>query len=110
MAEFIAINKWLNRSSESIDPREIRFKAVVARPVCKGCLFERESVAICNAAVAIAKENGFPDCDDQAQDGGRYIYVVDKSDPRQMRITRSEAAADATATASITESQNRGNP
>ena len=50
---------------------------------CKGCMFDAERVSVCRVACERAKTLDLPDCDD----GEGFIYVADKSDPRQLRIS-----------------------
>ena len=57
---------------------------------CKGCLFEREHTTECHAAAIEAKRLDLPDCEDRAPSGNGYIYVLTKTDPRQMRIPTKE--------------------
>jgi DNA modification methylase len=68
---------------------DLRFKAIPADPVCRGCLVEHEGRDACWEASAIAIARGLPDCSDDEPRGPRYIYVLDE-EPQQ----KSEAAAD----------------
>ena len=54
---------------------------------CKGCIFEHERMTECEAAEQIAKRLDLPMCEDRAPSGNAYIYVLTKSDPRQLRLT-----------------------
>jgi hypothetical protein len=81
---------WEGDTAEPIDPTTIRFKAVRA-PVyadCQGCLFIGQRSAVCRQASALAVEAGQVDCDDAAPEGWSVIYVIDKSDPRQMDLLK----------------------
>ncbi|MDN4061164.1 hypothetical protein QPK31_23370 [Massilia sp. YIM B02769] len=79
---------WEGDTASPIDPDTIRIKAVQA-PVfgeCDGCLFIGQRSAVCNRANAIAMAAGDPDCDQVLPDRRSVIYVLDKSDPRQMPL------------------------
>lgn len=83
-------DKWEGDHAEPIDPQTVRFMAARA-PVfadCQGCLFMGQRSAVCRQASALAVENGQIDCDDPWSDGGSVIYVLDKSDPRQMDLLK----------------------
>ncbi len=53
---------------------------------CTGCIMRDASFRECAAACAQAKSAGLPDCDDIGPNGKPYIYVLDKSDPRQVDL------------------------
>ncbi|MBG6223350.1 MULTISPECIES: hypothetical protein [unclassified Janthinobacterium] len=75
-------------AASAASPAAVRFKAQEAiAPSCTGCLFER-SYGVCSAAAALATANDQPDCDDRSPAGMTYIYVLDKSDPRQMGLIK----------------------
>ena len=79
---------WEGDTASPIDPDTIRIKAVQA-PVfgeCDGCLFIGQRSAVCNRANAIAMAAGDPDCDPVLPGRRSVIYVLDKSDPRQMPL------------------------
>ena len=79
---------WEGDTASPIDPDTIRIKAVQA-PVfceCDGCLFIGQRSAVCNRANAIAMAAGDPDCDQVLPGCRSVIYVLDKSDPRQMPL------------------------
>ncbi len=79
---------WEGDTASPIDPDTIRIKAVQA-PVfgeCDGCLFIGQRSAVCNRANAIAMAAGDPDCDQVLPRRRSVIYVLDKSDPRQMPL------------------------
>jgi hypothetical protein len=81
---------WEGDTAEPIDPTTIRFKAVKA-PVyadCQGCMFVGQRTAVCRQASALAVEAGGVDCDDPWPAGGSVIYIIDKSDPRQMDLLK----------------------
>lgn len=66
-----------------IDPAAIRFKVAPAGvDQCVGCLFVNQLSPVCMAAAAIC---GI-DCDVPLPDGRHVIYVLDRSDPRQLEI------------------------
>jgi hypothetical protein len=80
--------KWEGFTAVAIDPATIRFKANKA-PVyadCEGCLFLGQRSAVCRRACEIAGV----DCDDPWPAGGSMIFVLDKSDPRQMNLLDKE--------------------
>lgn len=72
---------------------DIRFKAVPADPICRGCLIEHAGVPACEAAAVVAIGRGLPDCTDGEPRGPRYIYVLDKGDPRQMDLFKEKSEA-----------------
>lgn len=88
MTTCITSDKWQGERAEPINPAAVRFKAQEAMAAsCTGCLFER-SYGVCSAAAALAVENAQPDCDDRSPAGKTYIYVLDKSDPRQLDLIK----------------------
>jgi len=88
MTKCIASDKWRGERGEPINPSTVRYKAQeAAAPSCDGCLFER-SVGVCSTAAALAVANDQPDCDDRSPAGKTYIYVLDKSDPRQLDLIK----------------------
>lgn len=79
---------WRGDRGEPVNPAAVCYKAQeAAAPSCEGCLFER-SVGVCSTAAALAVANGQPDCDDRSPAGRTYIYVLDKSDPRQLDLIK----------------------
>lgn len=88
MTKRITNDHWRGDRDEPINPSTVRFKAKeAAAPSCEGCLFER-SVGVCSSAAALALTNDQPDCDDRSPAGMTYIYVLDKSDPRQLDLIK----------------------
>lgn len=88
MTTCITSDNWEGDRAEPINPSTVRFKAKeAAAPSCAGCLFER-SVGVCFNAAALAVANDQPDCDDRSPAGMTYIYVLDKSDPRQLDLIK----------------------
>lgn len=79
---------WEGYNEKPIDPAAVRFKAEPApvRGECDGCMFCGQRAAVCRQVEAIAAANKIIDCDSQLPDGRTVIYVVDKSDPRQMDL------------------------
>lgn len=74
MTKCITSDKWRGERDEPVNPTTVRYKAQEATaPSCEGCLFER-SVGVCSTAAALA--------------GMTYIYVLDKSDPRQLDLIK----------------------
>lgn len=89
MTTNILSEKWEGDTAEPIDPDQVRIKAINA-PVlgeCDGCLFIGQRAAVCMRASQIAMAAGDPDCE-QVLTGPRrtVVYVVDKSDPRQIPL------------------------
>lgn len=88
---------WYRGNGRPGDAGAVRFTAALASAECKGCLFERNNAATCRQAGEIATAQGLPDCEARAPSGQAYIYVPDKSDPRQvdlikvLKLTESEA-------------------
>lgn len=88
MTKCITSDKWRGERAEPIDPAAVRFKAQEALAAsCAGCLFER-SFGACATAATLAAANDHPDCDDRSPGGMTYIYVLDKSDPRQLDLIK----------------------
>jgi hypothetical protein len=79
---------WEGHNAKPIDPAATRFKAAPAlvRDECDGCVFCGQRAAVCRQVEAIAAANNIIDCDGRLSDGSSVIYVVDKSDPRQMDL------------------------
>jgi len=80
--------KWEGETAAPIDPDTIRIKAVQAPNFGNwdGCLFIGQRADVCNRANAIAMAAGDPDCDQVLPGRRTVIYVLDKSDPRQMPL------------------------
>ena len=88
MTKCITSDHWRGDRDEPINPDTVRYKAHEATaPSCEGCLFER-SVCVCSTAAALAVANDQPDCDDRSPGGMTYIYVLDRSDPRQLDLIK----------------------
>ena len=88
MTKCITSDKWRGERDEPVNPSTVRYKTQEATaPSCEGCLFER-SVGVCSMAAALAVANDQPDCDDRSSAGMIYIYVLDKSDPRQLDLIK----------------------
>lgn len=79
---------WYRGSGRPGDPGAVRFTAAPASDECAGCLFDRNSAATCRKAGEIAATLGLPDCEAKAPGGKAYIYVADKSDPRQADLIK----------------------
>lgn len=80
---------WTGDTAAPVDPDTIRIKAVQA-PVfgeCDGCHFIGQRSGVCKRAAANAVAAGDPDCDQVLTAPKRtVIYVLDKTDPRQMPL------------------------
>jgi hypothetical protein len=88
MTTNITSDKWRGERGEPTNPATVRFKAQEAQaPSCEGCLFER-SYGVCSTAAVHAVANDQPDCDDRSPGGMTYIYVLDRSDPRQLDLIK----------------------
>lgn len=88
MTKRITSDHWRGDRGQPISPSTVRFKAQEANaPSCEGCLFER-SVGVCSTAAALDMANDQPDCDDRSPGGMTYIYVLDRSDPRQLDLIK----------------------
>lgn len=90
MTTHILSPEWEGEIAAPVDPSTIRFKAVPAPAYanCQGCLFAGQRVAVCWSAAEIAVRNEQPDCDGQLPGGRSIIYVLDKSDPRQLDLLK----------------------
>lgn len=86
MTKSITSDRWRGEHGVQVDPATVRFVAKAAeREGCDGCLFE-ESIGVCTRANALAVAAGQPDCEGRAPGGCTYIYVLDQSDPRQLKL------------------------
>lgn len=65
---------------EPIDPATIDFTTKPGKD-CKGCLFQRQKITVCNKVEQIAEKESLPKCDDV-----NIIYVAREVDPRQLHI------------------------
>lgn len=81
-------DKWRGQVAAPIDPKTVRFTLAQASQhlECHGCIFKGQHSSICREASAIAKADGLEDCDIPLPNGESAIYVLDKSDPRQIPI------------------------
>jgi len=78
---------WEGEYAPPVDPSAIRFKAQPSYN-CDGCLFLGQRNSVCDHAGKIAASIEQPDCDQLAPNGMTYIYVLDKSDPRQLDLLK----------------------
>lgn len=58
----IAIDEWLGRHGEPLEPERMRFVTAPAKS-CRGCLFAGQPSTVCSRASAAAVRVGFKDCD-----------------------------------------------
>ncbi len=89
MRGYVALARWLSNDAEPLDPSAMQYRAVAATGVdgCTGCLFKGQKSKVCMAAGTAARLARMPDCEDRDADTGRtFVYVLIKTDPRQMRI------------------------
>ena len=80
---------WEGDTASPIDPDTIRIKAVQAPKFgqCDGCHFIGQRADVCFRAAAIAMAAGDPDCEKVLTGPKRtVIYVLDKTDPRQLPL------------------------
>jgi hypothetical protein len=79
---------WEGHNAQPLDPATLRFKAepALVHGECDGCVFCGQRAAVCRQVEAIAAANNIIDCDGRLPDGSSVIYVIDKSDPRQMDL------------------------
>jgi hypothetical protein len=90
MTTNILSEKWEGDTAAPINPDNIRIKAIEA-PVfseCDGCLFIGQRSDVCVRAAANAVDAGDPDCDQVLPGRRAVIYVIDKSDPRQIPLIK----------------------
>jgi hypothetical protein len=90
MTTNILSEKWEGDTAAPINLDNIRIKAIEA-PVfgeCDGCLFIGQRSDVCVRAAANAVDAGDPDCDQVLPDRRAVIYVIDKSDPRQIPLIK----------------------
>ena len=65
---------------ETLNPEALDFTTKPGR-VCVSCLFARQRVSACNAAVELALRAGMESCD-----AAPVVYVLTPRDPRQLHI------------------------
>ena len=84
--------KWAGETAAPIDPEQIRFVAAPAPKFgeCDGCIFVSQKATVCDRAAAIAIAAGQSDCDHALPGRRSLIYVLDKSDPRQLTLAEKE--------------------
>ena len=90
MTTNILSDNWEGETAAPINPDNVRIKAIEA-PVfgeCHGCLFAGQRAAVCIKAAANAVDAGDPDCDHVLPGRRAVIYVIDKSDPRQLPLIK----------------------
>lgn len=87
MTTTVTSPNWQGHFGQPIDPATLRFKAQPSTE-CNGCLFADQSITVCDKAAQIARGIGQPDCDQPAPGGRTYVYVIDKSDPRQLDMLK----------------------
>lgn len=86
MTTDILSDKWRGQRAEPIDLATVRFTAQRSTLLCAGCMFRGQSGDTCQQAAEIAAERGLPDCDEDGPKGKQYIYVLDRSDERQIDL------------------------
>lgn len=90
MKGFVALSRWLGNDAPLLDPNAMQFRAVLAPKDagdCAGCAFRGQASKICKVAALAAQRAGIKDCDEHDDETGRtFVYVLTKTDPRQMRI------------------------
>lgn len=89
----VAVDEWLGTGAAPLDPAAMQYRAVAATGVdpCTGCLFKGQKSKVCIAAGTLARLAGMPDCEESDTATGRtFVYVLIKTDPRQMRIATGE--------------------
>ena len=82
MTTDITSPKWRGERAAPIDPASVRFTARETGDSCTGCLFASQSSRVCDQVHDIARDAGLPLCVDTEN----YIYILDKSDPRQLPL------------------------
>jgi hypothetical protein len=65
---------------EPIDPAARPFTTKKGS-ACRGCMFQKQRIAVCNQAVALATRAGMASCDDQD-----IVYTLVRHDHRQLSI------------------------
>lgn len=74
----IAIDEWLGRRGEPLEPESMRYVTAPAKS-CRGCVFAGQPVAICSRANIAAARVELEQCENG------FIYVRD-TDPRQVDL------------------------
>lgn len=78
-----------------MDPRKMQFTEQTRKLVdddeqeglnCRGCVFYRQSAAVCVTAAHEATKRGLRDCDAVDQFGEVVVYVRTDVDPRQQDL------------------------
>lgn len=88
MASHHVVNGRWRVKVVTVDPDAVRF-TVAEAPVfadCQGCIFFDQPSEVCERANVIAQGNGLIACDDPLPNGRSGIYVLDRTDPRQIQM------------------------
>ena len=88
MASHHVVNGRWRVKVVTVDPDAVRFTVAEAEVFadCQGCIFQGQPSEVCRRAVEIAKDGNLIDCDDPLPNGRSGIYVIDRSDPRQIQM------------------------
>ncbi len=96
-ADFIEVDRWLGRTSESLDPASMRYRSKLAAEDagdCAGCCFRGQASKVCKEASALAVRAGLNDCDDRDTETKRtFVYVLVPIDDRQLIVEGAERPA-----------------
>ncbi len=84
--------KYWQGYDEPVDPATMHFTAIPGA-TCEGCIFYRQRSNVCHKAEQAAALIDLPIC----SVGPGYIYILDKSDARQLRIKSESATGEAAA-------------
>lgn len=95
--DFIEVDRWLGRTSESLDPASMRYRvkpAAEGAGDCAGCCFRGQASKVCKEASALAVRAGMKDCDERDTETGRtFVYSVLLIDDRQLIVEGAERPA-----------------
>jgi hypothetical protein len=80
-AALTSLHEWLDREVDPLNPETMQF---TTRPAtsCRGCLFARQSSAVCDRACVTALRAELEHCEQG------FIYVAKVADPRQVDFTK----------------------
>lgn len=96
-SDFVEVDRWLGRTSESLDPASMRYRARMAEEFagdCAGCCFRGQASKVCKEASALAVRAGMKDCDDRdTVTGCTFVYILIPVDNRQLIVEGAERPA-----------------
>jgi len=80
MGNMIAVDKWLGRYGDPLEPEQMQFTTQEGK-TCRQCIFDGQKHAVCVRAGKAALRASMPDCGEES-----VVYVLRETDPRQTAI------------------------